>query len=123
MTHSTLVDLCFALRALCDHADSQVDACQIRNCEYVPSVLCDACKGKCRSVMMHESVSACMMFGFAAGEPFNPIKQDVKNGNPRFLKYGDQLFNYGALPQTWEDPKHISDETGVRSCVGVCVCE
>ena len=25
------------------------------------------------------------------------------------------LFNYGAFPQTWEDPSHVSDDTG---CIG-----
>ena len=42
----------------------------------------------------------------------NPIKQDVKNGVLRDYKWGDMLFNYGAFPQTWEDPKHISTDTG-----------
>ena len=42
----------------------------------------------------------------------NPIKQDVKNGVLREYKWGDMLFNYGAFPQTWEDPKHVSEETG-----------
>eukprot|EP00461_Guttulinopsis_vulgaris_P002065 UN02066 len=35
------------------------------------------------------------------------IKQDVKNGQLRHFKYGKMPFNYGALPQTWEDPRHI----------------
>jgi len=51
-------------------------------------------------------------FEIATGEPYNPIKQDVKNGKLRYLKHGDMLFNYGAFPRTWEDPKHISEETG-----------
>ena len=50
-------------------------------------------------------------FEISTGEEFNPIKQDVKNGSLRFLKYGDYYFNYGCLPQTWEDPKHFSEET------------
>jgi len=44
-------------------------------------------------------------YEIATKEAFNPIKQDVKNGKPRFYKHGDMMFNYGALPQTWEDPK------------------
>ena len=47
----------------------------------------------------------------ATGEPFNPIKQDVKKGVLRHYPF-ESLVNYGALPQTWEDPKHISPETG-----------
>merc|ERR1719182_620773 len=36
--------------------------------------------------------------------PENPIAQDSKNGAPRYYKYGTPFFNYGLLPQTWEDP-------------------
>ena len=36
----------------------------------------------------------------------------MKNGVLREYAYGDQLFNYGALPQTWEDPKVLLPETG-----------
>jgi inorganic pyrophosphatase len=51
-------------------------------------------------------------FEIATGEPLNPIKQDTKNGKLREYKYGDMCFNYGAFPQTWEDPKHTSEDTG-----------
>mmetsp|Transcript_102186 Transcript_102186/g.125004 ORF Transcript_102186/g.125004 Transcript_102186/m.125004 type:complete len:548 (-) Transcript_102186:20-1663(-) len=51
----------------------------------------------------------------ATGEEYNPIKQDIKNGKLRFYKHGDMMFNYGAFPQTWEDPEHIPKDTG---CVG-----
>ena len=44
-------------------------------------------------------------------EKYNPIKQDIKNKKLREYVWGDMLFNYGALPQTWEDPKHISPQT------------
>ena len=27
---------------------------------------------------------------------------------------GDMCFNYGALPQTWEDPSHFSEETQAK---------
>ena len=50
-------------------------------------------------------------YEMATGELFNPIKIDVKNGKLREYAWGDSLFNYGAFPQTWEDPKHISPET------------
>jgi len=37
----------------------------------------------------------------------NPIKQDIrKDGYLREYEHGDMLFNYGALPQTWESPHH-----------------
>jgi len=37
--------------------------------------------------------------------PGNPIMQDVnKDGSPRYYTYGTPFFNYGLIPQTWEDP-------------------
>lgn len=47
----------------------------------------------------------------ATKEPFQPIKQDVKKGKLRYFTYGDLPFNYGFLPQTWEDPQKKSDFT------------
>jgi 3'-phosphoadenosine 5'-phosphosulfate synthase len=37
-------------------------------------------------------------------ETENPIMQDEKDGKPRYYTYGVPFFNYGFLPQTWEDP-------------------
>lgn len=51
-------------------------------------------------------------FEITTTEVYNPIKQDVKNGNLRYYKWGDMMFNYGAFPQTWEDPNHIPSDTG-----------
>jgi 3'-phosphoadenosine 5'-phosphosulfate synthase len=35
----------------------------------------------------------------------NPIRQDInKDGSPRYYTYGVTFFNYGLVPQTWEDP-------------------
>ena len=36
--------------------------------------------------------------------PHNPIMQDTKKGELRYYTYGAPFFNYGMLPQTWEDP-------------------
>lgn len=48
-------------------------------------------------------------------EKMNPIKQDVKKGALRYVKnvfpHHGYIWNYGALPQTWEDPKHETPET------------
>jgi inorganic pyrophosphatase len=45
----------------------------------------------------------------------NPIVQDIKSGKPRFVHnvfpYHGYLWNYGALPQTWEDPNHVDEDT------------
>ena len=42
------------------------------------------------------------------------MKQDVKNGTLREYAYGDMLYNYGCLPQTWEDPavRHPATQAG-----------
>ncbi|KAJ2039557.1 inorganic diphosphatase activity protein [Coemansia sp. S3946] len=51
--------------------------------------------------------------------PFNPIKQDSKNNRPRYVAdifpYKGYIWNYGAFPQTFEDPNHTDKDTG---CVG-----
>jgi 3'-phosphoadenosine 5'-phosphosulfate synthase len=45
---------------------------------------------------------------------FNPIKQDTnKDGSPRYYTYGVPFFNYGFVPQTWEDPDQKSVRTGL----------
>ena len=50
------------------------------------------------------------------GEAGNPIKQDIKKGKLRFYPYNIN-WNYGMLPQTWEDPAHTDD-----SLDSVAVC-
>jgi len=42
----------------------------------------------------------------------NPIAQDIKKGKLRHFTYGDIPFNYGCLPQTWEDPSVTHPQTG-----------
>jgi len=42
------------------------------------------------------------------GDALNPIKQDIKKGKLRFV-HDAYPFNYGAFPQTWENPA-IKDE-------------
>jgi inorganic pyrophosphatase len=50
----------------------------------------------------------------ATKQPLNPIMQDTvkATGAPRFFSYGDAPFNYGCLPQTWEDPQEVDTRTG-----------
>jgi len=39
----------------------------------------------------------------------NPIAQDTNSdGSPRYYTYGSPFFNYGFIPQTWEDPTVVS---------------
>jgi len=40
---------------------------------------------------------------------FNPIEQDIKDEKPREY-HGPIHWNYGCLPQTWENPDKIDDE-------------
>ena len=51
-------------------------------------------------------------------EPLNPIKQDVKKGKLRFVKnifpHKGYIWNYGALPQTYEDPDVLTEDTGAN---------
>jgi len=58
----------------------------------------------------------------------NPIKQDVKKGKLRYVAncfpHHGYIWNYGAIPQTWEDPNHVDPST---NCKGdndpIDVCE
>lgn len=63
----------------------------------------------------------------ATKEPFNPIKQDVKKGKLRYVHncfpYHGYIWNYGALPQTWENPSFLDPHTkakGDNDPIDVC---
>ena len=51
-------------------------------------------------------------------EIMNPIKHDVKNGTLRYVAncfpHHGYLWNYGCLPQTWEDPRYVEIETNTK---------
>lgn len=51
-------------------------------------------------------------------DKMNPIKQDMKKGKVRFVQnsfpYKGYIWNYGAIPQTWEDPTLIDEHTGQK---------
>ena len=43
--------------------------------------------------------------------PGNAIRQDINDdGSPRYYTYGVPFFNYGLIPQTWEDPSIKSED-------------
>lgn len=48
----------------------------------------------------------------------NPIKQDVKKGKLRYVDncfpHHGYIWNYGAFPQTWEDPNRTDENTGQK---------
>uniref|UniRef100_A0A8P4KU46 inorganic diphosphatase n=1 Tax=Dicentrarchus labrax TaxID=13489 RepID=A0A8P4KU46_DICLA len=52
----------------------------------------------------------------ATKDPLNPLKQDIKKGNLRYVAnvfpHKGYIWNYGAIPQTWEDPNHKDSDTG-----------
>jgi inorganic pyrophosphatase len=63
---------------------------------------------------MYKTTTTIMSTGFPLTKQYlyslqdevsNPIKQDIKKGNLRFYPYNIH-WNYGMLPQTWEDPDH-----------------
>ena len=59
-------------------------------------------------------------------EEGTPIKQDIKKGKLRFYPYNIN-WNYGLLPQTWEDPSHHNTEVDAavslhEPCWQHCVC-
>ncbi|XP_077379366.1 inorganic pyrophosphatase 2, mitochondrial [Festucalex cinctus] len=63
----------------------------------------------------------------ATKEPLNPIKQDVKKGKLRYVAnifpHKGYIWNYGAIPQTWEDPNHMDSETkccGDNDPIDIC---
>lgn len=49
---------------------------------------------------------------------YNPIKQDIKKGRLRFVSNIFPLhgypWNYGAIPQTWENPNVVDSPTGTK---------
>jgi len=61
------------------------------------------------------------------GNPLNPIKQDIKKGALRYVAnvypHRGYPWNYGAIPQTWEDPNHVDENTnegGDNDPIDVC---
>ncbi|BFZ58627.1 inorganic pyrophosphatase [Savitreella phatthalungensis] len=54
----------------------------------------------------------------AKDEGLNPIKQDTKKGKLRFVRncfpHHGYIWNYGAFPQTWEDPNVVHSETKAK---------
>uniref|UniRef100_A0A8C7S825 inorganic diphosphatase n=1 Tax=Oncorhynchus mykiss TaxID=8022 RepID=A0A8C7S825_ONCMY len=52
----------------------------------------------------------------ATKDPLNPLKQDIKKGTLRYVAnvfpHKGYIWNYGAIPQTWEDPGHKDADTG-----------
>jgi len=61
-------------------------------------------------------------------DKFNPIKQDVKKGKLRYVAncfpHKGYIWNYGAIPQTYEDPNHTDPNTNCKGDADpIDVCE
>merc|ERR1712048_1147262 len=61
------------------------------------------------------------------GAKLNPIKQDTKKGKLRYVAncypHKGYIWNYGYIPQTWEDPTHTDANTqckGDNDPIDVC---
>jgi len=54
----------------------------------------------------------------STSEERNPIRQDIKNGKLRFVAdvhgFKGYFCNYGAFPQTWEDPSFVHPATNAK---------
>jgi len=51
-------------------------------------------------------------FECATDEEWNPLRHDLcHKGELRYFKYGALPFNYGFIPQTWEDPAHRTEHS------------
>ncbi|KAJ1733508.1 Inorganic pyrophosphatase [Coemansia biformis] len=60
-------------------------------------------------------------------DTLNPIKQDTKKGKLRYVRnafpHHGYIWNYGALPKTWEDPSQTNSDTkcsGDNDPIDVC---
>jgi inorganic pyrophosphatase len=66
------------------------------------SFVCEIPRGTSAKVEIHKT------------RPHNPLVQDVnQDGSPRFYAYSPAIVNYGAVPQTWEDPAVPDEHTGL----------
>mmetsp|Transcript_9288 Transcript_9288/g.29686 ORF Transcript_9288/g.29686 Transcript_9288/m.29686 type:complete len:277 (-) Transcript_9288:135-965(-) len=66
------------------------------------SFVCEIPRGTSAKVEIHKT------------HPHNPLVQDVnKDGSPRYYVYSPAIVNYGAVPQTWEDPTVPDEHTGL----------
>nr|BAU61628.1 vacuolar soluble pyrophosphatase [Parachlorella kessleri] len=66
-------------------------------------------EGPLRSLQLLMEEEGYLPLGAGQDEPKTPIKQDVKKGKLRFYPYNIN-WNYGLLPQTWEDPAHTNTD-------------
>lgn len=70
------------------------------------------------SIPNHKPLNKFHSVQICTSEKLNPIKQDIKKGKLRYVNncfpYHGYIWNYGAFPQTWEDPGHVDPNTGAK---------
>jgi len=64
----------------------------------------------------------------AVGQKMNPIIQDSKKGKARFVHncfpHHGYIWNYGAVPQTWENPTYTDPHTKCKGdCDPIDICD
>eukprot|EP00040_Diaphanoeca_grandis_P031585 m.189286 g.189286 ORF g.189286 m.189286 type:complete len:286 (-) comp32369_c3_seq3:1835-2692(-) len=64
----------------------------------------------------------------AVGQKLNPIIQDSKKGKARFVHncfpHHGYIWNYGAIPQTWENPTYTDPHTNCKGdCDPIDICD
>ena len=93
------------------HSNAQFSEIQF----HWPSILEDLCYPGCRlgtGTTSSVQIRSCIWFLTLLNvqdEENTPIKQDIKKGKLRFYPYNIN-WNYGLLPQTWEDPDKKNEE-------------
>lgn len=72
----------------------------------------------CGSIASNSILLFILPLQISLAEGLNPIKQDVKKGKLRFVAncfpHHGYIWNYGAFPQTWENPDHLDPGTGCK---------
>ena len=69
-------------------------------------------KSKCYNMICEIPKWTRDKFEVATDKTNHPIVQDKIDNKPRSFIYGDMMWNYGLIPQTYEDPSHIYSRTG-----------
>ncbi|KAK3386451.1 inorganic pyrophosphatase [Podospora didyma] len=93
------------------------DGVPVSPCHDIP-LFADEYGGKVLNMVVEIPRWTNAKFEISRSKSLNPIGQDILDGNPRFttscFPYKGYLWNYGALPQTWEDPHSKHPDTGAK---------
>lgn len=100
---------------------------RLQKCFHIIKALFKAFIAACKHIFFHSDsskyyghVSQLLVAMNLQDEEKTPIKQDIKKGKLRFYPYNIN-WNYGLLPQTWEDPAHHAADVD-NAAVSPCSC-